>query len=91
MVNRYTSTSSSGNEAAGILLTMLGIVALVLLLPIVGTCIGAFCGYVVGLVFPEAIIDTLSRLGMRTQGLEMWQLGACLGFIGGFFRTSVHK
>ena len=56
----------------------------VFLLAVVGTLFGAITGWLVGLVFEDSILGTLSAL--HIYGLTMWQLGAFLGFVGGFFR-----
>lgn len=50
-----------------------------------GTIMGSLIGWVVGLLFEEAITSTLGALG----NLSMWKLGATLGFISGFFRVKV--
>jgi len=54
---------------------------------VIGTLTGAVCGWVVGLFFDTTILTTLAKLGAHVEGLTMWQLGATLGFIGGFFRS----
>lgn len=59
---------------------------LLLLFPIVGTGFGALAGWVVGWFFSETILTFLA--GMGITGLKMWQIGAALGFIGGFFKSS---
>ena len=53
---------------------------------ILGTLLGAFAGWVVGLFFGETILSFFAALGIT--GFKMWQIGASLGFIGGFFRSS---
>jgi len=58
--------------------------------PIIGVLLGAFSGWCVGLVFEQEVMGFLARLGLNTAGLTMWQLGAALGFIGGFLKTTVH-
>lgn len=60
--------------------------ALVFLLVILGTCIGALGGWVVGWFFGETILGVLAAFGVT--GIKMWQFGAFLGFVGGFFRAS---
>lgn len=57
----------------------------VFLLAIIGTLFGAITGWLVGLVFDDSILGTLSAL--HIYGLTMWQFGAFLGFVGGFFRS----
>lgn len=73
-------------EAIG---TVLGLIALAFLAIIVGTLMGAITGWVVGLFFGNAILGALASFGV--VGVSMWQLGAFLGFVGGFFRTTVTK
>lgn len=65
--------------------------ALIFVSPILGVLVGAGAGWVVGLVFEDAIIGFLNRLGVETAGLTMWQVGASLGFIGGYLKTTVHQ
>lgn len=67
----------------GALLVAAGVFFLVTL----GTLIGACCGWVVGLFFGDTILGTFAQLGLHN--VTMWQVGAFLGFVGGFFRTSV--
>lgn len=64
---------------------------LVLVGPILGVFFGALAGWCVGLVFEDTVIGTLARFGVDTSGLSMWQLGACLGFVGGYLKTTVHQ
>lgn len=59
--------------------------------PIISCFLGAFAGWTVGLVFEQEIIGFLTRCGVQTEGLKMWQLGAALGFIGGYLKTTVHQ
>jgi hypothetical protein len=72
---------------------LLGLLFLTLLIlfavPVLAAVVGAFSGWVVGLFFSAAILHTLNTLGLGTQGIEMWELGATLGFIGGFFKPAV--
>lgn len=66
--------------------TVVGIVLFFVCL--IGTVMGALAGWIVGLVFPE----TLGLLAkMLNVDAAPWQLGAILGFIGGFFRSSLSK
>jgi ABC-type microcin C transport system permease subunit YejE len=71
----------------GVIVTVIAAVFLPMLMPI----IGAFAGAVVGFFFDETSRSFLDALGMKD--LEMWQLGAMLGFVGGFFKsyTTVSK
>lgn len=60
--------------------------ALLFISVLFGTVIGAFAGWVVGLVFTDTMITLAKMLGQ--PGMEAWQLGAILGFVGSFFRSS---
>ena len=67
------------------------LIAAVFVAVVLGTLFGALAGWIVGLFFDNTILGTLARFGVKTEGLAMWQLGATLGFIGGFFRATVQK
>lgn len=54
--------------------------------PLVGCFVGAFCGWIVGLVFDESMAQLAKALGTTAYP---YQIGAMLGFVGGFFRSSV--
>lgn len=47
---------------------------------------GAFLGWIIGLSFGKFILALLAKIGIT--GLAMWQIGAILGVIGMFFRSS---
>ena len=69
-----------------------GLVMLIIVTVIVGTFFGGVAGWIVGLFFTDTIMDTLNRIGVDTMGMTMWQLGATLGFVSGFFKsTKVQK
>jgi hypothetical protein len=70
---------------------VLVVFATLFLLCLANTLLGAFSGWIVGLVFSDTILGFLSRIGVDTQNLSMWQIGAALGFIGSFFRTQQIK
>jgi len=53
------------------------------LLIIARTFSGAFTGWVVGLAFSGAILGILDQIGLHS--VSMWQFGALLGFVSGFF------
>lgn len=72
-----------GAFAAGVVIAFIA--------PLVGVLIGAFMGWVVGLFFTDTIIGFLTRVGVDTVGLAVWQVGAAMGFLGSFLRTSVSK
>ena len=54
--------------------------------PLMGTLAGAFSGWVGGLFFEGTIRETLGGVGVNPT-TEMWQIGATLGFLGGFVRV----
>lgn len=64
---------------------------MILVIPILGSFFGALSGWAVSLVWNDAIIGFLSRIGVDTNGLTLWQVGAAMGFLGGFLKTTVHK
>ena len=66
----------------------LGLVMLIILMVILSTFFGGVAGWIVGLFFTDIIMDTLNRIGVDTMGMSMWQLGATLGFVSGFFKTT---
>lgn len=53
---------------------------------IVSTLIGALIGWVVGLFFWDTILTFFAGLGIK--GLAVWQIGAALGFVGSFFKST---
>lgn len=59
----------------------------VFVLCLIGTIVGSLSGWAVGLLFGETILGIFAAFGLK--GFSMWQIGAFLGFVGGFFRTSV--
>ena len=65
----------------GGLVILVGVLFLAVLL---GTLVGALCGWVVGLFFGDTILGILASIGIT--GFKMWQIGAFLGFVGGFFK-----
>ena len=70
----------------------LGLVMLIILMVILSTFFGGVAGWIVGLFFTDIIMNTLNRIGVDTMGMSMWQLGATLGFVSGFFKsTKVQK
>ena len=72
--------------AGGLMTT--GFVLFDILFTILGTFFGGFAGWIVGLFFTDIIMNTLNRFGVDTLGMSLWQLGATLGFISGFFKGS---
>jgi len=73
------------------ILAIFGVFFLIAVFPLLGTLAGAFVGWVVGLFFEETVMGFFSRLGFDTAGYAMWQLGAALGFVSAFFRSTTTK
>lgn len=70
---------------------LLGFAAMVFFAPVIGVLFGAFAGWVVGLFFGDTILSFLTRVGVDTAGLAVWQVGAAMGFLGSFLRTNISK
>lgn len=66
---------------------ILTILCVAIISPMFGFLFGAFSGFVVGLFFADTIFAFFSHFGIND--LTMWQIGGSLGFIGGFFKTTV--
>lgn len=56
---------------------------------IFGTLMGAVGGWVVGLFFADTILTFFSYIFGNSHGLQMWEIGASLGFISGYFKSAV--
>lgn len=72
--------------ACGSIVAASGVVFITVLLALL--C-GAVTGYVCGLVFPGTLAKLAAVLGLA--GTPSWQLGAMLGFVGGFFRSHLKE
>jgi hypothetical protein len=70
-------------------IAFLAVVGIVFAAPLLGVLGGAFSGWVVGFFWTQPILDFLARVGVRVEGLEVWQIGAAMGFLGGFLKTNV--
>ena len=75
----------------GVVLTAIIMIPLLILGAVFGVLGGAFGGWIVGFFFPHTFGAWLQYFGLpRGLGqIEPWQVGAMLGFVGGFFRASV--
>jgi hypothetical protein len=53
---------------------------------LISALFGAFAGWLVGALFDETMAELI-----RASGLNVvpWQLGLMLGFVGGFFKSSL--
>lgn len=73
------------------LLKFVGAIILVALLvfvtPLIGVVFGAFAGWVVSFFYPATLAKVAVAMGIA--GTPGWQLGAGLGFVGGFFKASL--
>ena len=63
------------------------LLALSPLLIIINTLIGAISGWTIGLIFGTSIAKILSQIGIT--GYSMWTIGAFMGFVSSFFRSSI--
>lgn len=68
-----------------VIIALVLIAVVLLVAPLLGACVGAFTGWVVGAVFSDSMMHLQKLLGTQA---EAYQIGAMLGFIGGFFRSS---
>lgn len=68
------------------LMAILIIGLMILIGCVAGTAFGALAGLVVAFFFPATSAAVLTALGIN---LALWQVGAALGFVGMFVRTSV--
>jgi len=69
-----------------VFLGAVGFVALLLVLPLVGTLGGMFGGWVLALFGLDWMaLALLSKFGIT--GMPLWQIGGGLGFLGGFFKS----
>lgn len=68
-------------------LAAVGVAALIVIVAVLGTVFGAIGGWIVGLMFDETLAKLATAIGL--EGTPAWQLGAMLGFVGGFFKSSV--
>jgi hypothetical protein len=68
-----------------IVIILFGTAILIYLAVLFSTILGGVCGWIVGAWFPY-VTDTVREL--LNIGLTDFQLGATLGFFGGFFRSA---
>ena len=54
---------------------------------IIAMLFGAAAGWLGGMIFPQ-VFDRLTLL-IFGEAIPAWQLGAMLGFVGGFLRASI--
>lgn len=68
---------------------MLGLAVVIFIGLLLAPLVGALAGLAVGLVLGETLAEVL--LALTGTEIELWKLGAFLGFVGGFFRATVTK
>lgn len=68
-----------------VLLALAAILGIIMLFPILGTLIGCFVGWIVGIFWPNTFAAFLTHFGL--SAFAPWQIGALLGFVGGFFKA----
>ena len=71
-----------------IIAAAVGIIGLLFFVIILSTLFGGIAAWTVDLVFPFVATTLNSLLGTELTAFEM---GAVMGFVGSFFRTSVTK
>ena len=67
------------------ILGAIGVAGLFFVAAILGTLCGGIAGWAVGMAFPEVIALVKGYMGVTVTD---FQLGAALGFVGSFFRSS---
>ena len=72
---------------SGIIIT-LGTAASIAFIVCIGTFLGGCTGWIIGIFFEDTFVALKMLLGVTCTDFE---LGAMLGFVGGFFRTTVTK
>lgn len=73
-------------EKTKVTLKGLALTALAIISPsIIGAVFGAFSGLIVGLAFEQSILLFFEKFGL--SGLEVWEIGCALGFVGSFFKS----
>jgi hypothetical protein len=69
------------------ILPIVAIISTVFFVPLIGSLMGYFTGFIVSLFLGDTIYPVMAALGIK--GISLTSFGAFLGFVGGFFRTSV--
>ena len=70
------------------ILAVIGAASLIFFVPLLGAIFGAFSGWVVGLFFDETMATFIQWLEVEASP---WQIGAVLGFVGGFFKSVLQQ
>ena len=77
----------------GLTVVFVGIIAGILLFVavVLGTILGAFTGWILSLTFlGDWIISGFKAFGVNSEG-KLVVIGAMLGFLSGFFKSSIYK
>jgi len=69
-------------ELTVMLTSIVALIGSIFLFAILGALFGAISGWLVSFVFDDAIKKVIGR-----QDLELWQVGAAVGWVSGFFRN----
>jgi hypothetical protein len=72
-------------ELTTVIGSALMITAILSLVPLFSISFGALAGWIAGLFYGHTLHLLAQRLGLDMQP---WQLGAMLGFVGGFFKST---
>lgn len=64
------------------------VIALFVIMPILVAIMGGFGAWACGLLFEDTIRGVLRTIGVNLDAFSMFQIGATLGFIGSYFRTT---
>ena len=56
--------------------------------PILGVLLGAFSGWIVSILAPVWVPTGMAFIGIKIVASDLVALGAALGFLGGFIRSS---
>jgi hypothetical protein len=69
------------------------IIAVVIIIPllIAHTLGGVVAGYAVSLFFDETLHEVIGLSVPALKSVPLWKIGATLGFVGGFFRTTANS
>jgi hypothetical protein len=72
--------------AVAVILGAVSLIAILFVAMLLSTLIGGCAGWVVEAVFPFVIVTLNTLTGLSLTGFEM---GAVLGFVGSFFKSSL--
>jgi hypothetical protein len=71
---------------AVVILGTISFVALLFVVILLGTLVGGIVGWTVDLMFPFVVVTLNTLTGLELTAFEM---GAVLGFVGSFFKSSL--